>query len=37
MQRLACLFLLLAACAAPGTVLQPLPSDFAVVEVQLRG
>jgi hypothetical protein len=27
----------LAACAAPGVELRPLPSDFAVFEVKLRG
>lgn len=29
--------LALAACAAPGVDLRPLPSDFAVFEVKLRG
>ncbi len=29
--------LLLAACAAPGVELQPLASDFALLEVDLRG
>ena len=27
----------LAACAAPGVRLVPLPTDFAYIEVQLRG
>jgi len=29
--------LLLAACAAPGVELVPLDSDFALLEVDLRG
>jgi len=29
--------LALAACAAPGVPIDPVPSDFAFLEVQLRG
>ncbi len=30
-------FLLLAGCAAPGTAVQPQATDFAFLEVKLRG